>query len=228
MEGTLRNVVVIKASAHFTLCWFLSLLHLSVVGLTGRSLVALVWIDTVVVILCDWRDTGFRQSEWNLKTKVALSGFTKWHYNHNIHNHDDQQDDDYDHKYDDDDDDRHDGDYEWPVGFAPWRPPLSDRCPPGIRLNPQVAVLWGWWWCGDGQLKIPHIPSHPKSPICLQCNVMKAHLRNSPIDNPEAEKHCLPLFVCIFKRDIKYDIYSKIFHQRFPTKVLKNSGGWCI
>ena len=76
-----------------------------------------------------------------MKTKVALSGFTKWHYNHNIHNHDDQQDDDYDHKYDDDDDDRHDGDYEWPVGFAPWRPPLSDRCPPGIRLNPQVAML---------------------------------------------------------------------------------------
>ena len=74
-----------------------------------------------------------------MKTKVALSGFTKWHYNHNIHNHDDHQDDDYDHKYDDDD--RHDGDYEWPVGFAPWRPPLSDRCPPGIRLNPQVAVL---------------------------------------------------------------------------------------
>ena len=41
----------------------LALLHLSVVGLTGRSLVALVWIDTVVVILSDRRDTGFRQSE---------------------------------------------------------------------------------------------------------------------------------------------------------------------
>lgn len=85
-----------------------------------------------------------------MKTKVALSGFTKWHYNHNIHNHDDQQDDDYDHKYDDDDDDRHDGDYEWPVGFAPWRPPLSDRCPPWYPSQStggsamRMMRMWRW------------------------------------------------------------------------------------